>query len=220
MSEGEICDALGCRAWQLAQHIASTYFMSFWLVVMVGLLLELRSRRCFLMSRKSTRELQWQPSGFAAVLAQAVGTLMRPFCAADPTAQPLPVKHAAAAQCWTPASTGASAASCSASTSAGPSGVSCCSESSSAGQGVEGSAEAGSRSSEDIQAERPAVSGPCGAESVAQIEACQQLLDDRNKLAKQQRSLRYKCATSLLPSTCSRVFPEHAVLTGQKAFKT
>ncbi|KAK9915445.1 hypothetical protein WJX75_009249 [Coccomyxa subellipsoidea] len=99
-------------AWQLAQHIASTYFMSFWLVVMVGLLLELRSRRCFLMSRKSTRELQWQPSGFAAVLAQA--------------------------------------------------------------------------------AERPAVSGPFGAESVAQIEACQQLLDDRNKLAKQQRSLRYK----------------------------
>ena len=206
-----------CRAWQLAQYVASTYFMSFGLIVMVGLLLELRSRRCYLMSRKSCSELHWQPSGFAAFLVQATGALMRPFSAADSTCQPpLADKRAAAAHCCGQASSRGSAESCSASSSVGPSegaltSAGCCSASSSAGQGVEGSVE-GDSGPEDSQSQRPVLTGPCGTESIEQIQACQQLIEDRNNLAKQQRMLKYKCASSLLPLDFAALSTQHAAL--------
>ncbi len=188
---------LARRAWQLARHVITTYFMCFWVVVMVGLLLELRSRRCFLMSCKSC-ELQWQPSGFAAALAHAAGTIARPFYAAPgPPCQPLLDDSAAAAPCRRRPSAARSAAACIASSSEGASSsAGCCAPERWAGQCMVGAPDSGS---EEGLSER-AGSGPCGAEGIEQIQACQQLLEDRDKLAKQHRYLRYKCAHSLFSS--------------------
>ncbi|CAL8468407.1 g7947 [Coccomyxa elongata] len=179
--------------WQLLLHIAVTYFMSFGVIVVLGLLLELRSRRCFLMSTKCG-ELQWQPSGFAALLFDTVNAIMSPF-----SAVPAAKQCSSAEECSS--SSGATRSCCrpSEAINAASSGSPCCSSSSTARPSAVPSAPGccSGQSSAAGGGEMGNGSGlpptkPCGVQSIEQVEACQRLLDDRNKLAKKQRSLQQK----------------------------
>ena len=188
--------------------------MSFGVIVVLGLLLELRSRRCFLMSTKCG-ELQWQPSGFAALLSDSVSAIMRPFSTV-PAAKECSSGSGVTGSCCRPSESSKAASSgsvCCSSSTAGlstvPSAPGCCSGQSSpagamgigSGSGVPGS--------------------PCDVRSIEHLEACQRLLADRNELAKQQRALQQKCVQSptalprslamllaflMLPYNCSLLF--------------
>lgn len=169
--------------------------MSFGVIVVLGLLLELRSRRCFLMSTKCG-ELQWQPSGFAALLSDTVSAVMRPFSAVPAAKECSSAKErssggGASGSCCRPSediNAASSRSTCCSSSTAGPSAVpsapGCCSGQSSAAGGT------GSGSGSGVP------NSPCGVQTIEQIEACQRLLDDRNALAKQQRALQQKCVQS------------------------
>lgn len=195
-----------CRLRQLLLHIAITYFMSFGVILVLGLLLELRSRRCFLMSTKCG-ELQWQPSGFAAVLSDTVTAIMRPFSAAPAARQCSSAKECSSSSCCRPSEAISAAYSgtsyCSstmAGPSAGPSAPGCCSGQSSA---------AGGRGRGNGCGLPP--NNPCGVESIEHVEACQRLLDDRNELAKKQRLLQQKCVISNISFAMHSKAPGHCV---------
>lgn len=207
----------------LVQHMVVTIFMSFVLVVVMGVTLEGHSRRAFLQAR-GLHCVRWQPFSVLAPLAAKLAAALAPL-----VPQRLgPALHRLTAYAWgvnTPlaarqaAGCGEGKGSCASAPCEAAAGACCGPSSSQAGEGADaptlgggclsaaqhasvqgGCCESQEPSAREGQAGQGGVdkAGLCYATDERQLEACQRLLEHKNRLDQERKRLAFR----RVPSAC------------------